>query len=178
MDLDLKLASREINQILWNTDKTIATAESCTAGRIATIITAAPGSSTYYRGGLCCYAEEVKTNLLGVSAEVMEAQTPVCEDVVRQMVIGANRLFDTDYAVAVTGYAGPGGSPNGSVLVGTIWIAVGCEGNIVTRKLEEDNGRDQNLASATACAVRMLLDFLKENCPKHTEEASEGAATA
>ena len=166
MELDLKLASREINKILWTSEKTISTAERCTAGRIATIITAAPGSSTYYKGGLCCYAEEIKTQLLGVSAELMERETPVCEEVARQMVIGANKLFNTNYAVAITGYAGPGGSPNGNVLVGTIWIAVGCEGNIITRKLSEDNGRDQNLASATSVAIHMLLEYLREACPK------------
>ncbi len=166
MELDLKLASREINKILWTSEKTISTAESCTAGRIATIITSAPGSSTYYKGGLCCYAEEIKTQLLGVSAELMERETPVCEEVARQMVIGANKLFNTNYAVAITGYAGPGGSPNGNVLVGTIWIAVGCEGNIITRKLSEDNGRDQNLASATSVAIHMLLEYLREACPK------------
>ncbi|MBR1593788.1 MAG: CinA family protein [Alloprevotella sp.] len=170
MELDLKLASKEINQLLWNTEKTISTAESCTAGRIATIITAAPGSSTYYRGGLCCYAEDVKSGLLGVSEELMERETPVCEEVARQMVLGANKLFNTDFAIAITGYAGPGGSPNGNVLVGTIWIAVGQEGHIVTRKLEEDNGREQNLASATSVAVHMLLDYLREACPKTIEE--------
>lgn len=166
MELDLKLASKEINQLLWNTDKTLSTAESCTAGRIATIITAAPGSSTYYRGGLCCYAEDVKSRLLGVSEELMERETPVCEEVARQMVVGANRLFGTEYAVAITGYAGPGGSPSGNVLVGTIWIAVGQEGHIVTRMLSEDNGREQNLTSATSVAVHMLLDYLREVCPK------------
>ena len=170
MDLDLKLASKEINQILWKTKKTLSTAESCTAGRISTIITAAPGSSQYYRGGLCCYSEEIKAQLLSVPLEMMAAQTPVCEDVARQMIIGVNRLFGTDYAVAVTGYAGPGGSPTGNVLVGTIWIAVGQEGNIVTRCLTEDNGRDQNLASATSVAIHMLLDYLREVCPKKVEE--------
>lgn len=170
MELDLKLASREINKILWNSEKTLSTAESCTAGRIATIITAAPGSSTYYKGGLCCYAEETKTNLLGVDEKLMEVKTPVCEEVAQQMVVGANKLFGTDFSIAVTGYAGPGGSPNGNVLVGTIWIAVGCEGNIVTRMLSEDNGRDQNLASATSVAIHMLLDYLRDACPKLTEE--------
>lgn len=172
MELDLKLASKEINQLLYSSGRTLSTAESCTAGRMATIITAAPGSSNYYRGGLCCYAEDVKTQLLGVDADVMAEQTPVCEEVAKQMVTGANKLFKTDYAVAITGYAGPGGSPNGNVLVGTIWIAVGSKNRLVTQMLSEDNGRDQNLASATACAVRMLRDFLRED---HANDSSEEA---
>ena len=163
MELDLKLASKEINEILWREAKTLSTAESCTAGRIASVITAVPGSSNYYKGGLICYADETKENLLHVDAKVIEEQTPVCEEVVKQMVVGACDLFNTDYAVAISGYAGPGGPDGGKsgVIVGTIWIAVGTKDNIVTKMIEEDNGRDKNLASATSVAVHMLLDYLK-----------------
>ena len=78
-------------------------------------------------------------------------------------VVGACDLFNTDYAVAISGYAGPGGPDGGKsgVIVGTIWIAVGTKDNIVTKMIEEDNGRDKNLASATSVAVHMLLDYLK-----------------
>ena len=163
MELDLKLASKEINEILWREAKTLSTAESCTAGRIASVITAVPGSSNYYKGGLICYADETKENLLHVDAKVIEEQTPVCEEVVKQMVVGAGDRFNTDYAVAISGYAGPGGPDGGKsgVIVGTIWIAVGTKDNIVTKMIEEDNGRDKNLASATSVAVHMLLDYLK-----------------
>ena len=171
MDLDLKLVSKEINENLWRDCKTLSTAESCTAGRIASVITAGPGSSNYYKGGLICYADEVKVNLLGVDAAVIEANTPVCEEVVKQMVSGSNKLFDTDYAVAISGYAGPGGPDGGKsgVIVGTIWIAVGNARRTVTRVIEEDNGRDKNLSSATSIAMHMLLDFIKE------EESNEEA---
>ena len=166
MELDLKLVSKEINEMLWRNHKTLSTAESCTAGRIASVITAVPGSSNYYKGGLVCYADEVKEELLNVDSEVIEKETAVCEEVVRQMVLGANKLFHTDYAVAISGFAGPGGPDGGKsgVIVGTIWIAVGSQENIVTRMIEEDNGRDKNLASATNIALRMLRDYLKENC--------------
>lgn len=172
MDLDLKLVSKEINEILWRNGQTLSTAESCTAGRIASVITAVPGSSNYYKGGLVCYADEVKTNLLEVDTQVIEEKTPVCEEVVCQMVSGCNKLFHTDYAVAISGYAGPGGPDGGKagVIVGTIWIAVGDANRTVTRMIEEDNGRDKNLASATKVAMHMLLDFLKEE-EKAEEEA-------
>lgn len=165
MELDLKLVSKEINEMLWRNHKTVSTAESCTAGRIASVITAVPGSSNYFKGGLICYADEVKVNLLKVNAETIDEQTAVCEDVVRQMVAGAIDMFDTDYAVAISGYAGPGGPDGGKsgVIVGTIWIAVGSKENTVTRMIEEDNGRDKNLASATNVAMHMLRDFLVEN---------------
>ena len=164
MDLDLKHVSKEINEIMWRESVTLSTAESCTAGRIASVITAVPGSSNYYKGGLICYADEVKENLLKVDAQVIAEQTPVCEEVVKQMVLGSNELFGTDYAVAISGYAGPGGPDGGKagVIVGTIWIAVGNKDHMETRMIEEDNGRDKNLASATSAAMHMLLDYLKD----------------
>lgn len=166
MELDLKLVSKEINEILWRNHKTLSTAESCTAGRIASVITAVPGSSNYYKGGLVCYADEVKEELLKVDPAVIEEQTAVCEDVVRQMVVGVNELFHTDYAVAISGFAGPGGPDGGKsgVIVGTIWIAVGNKDKIETQMIEEDNGRDKNLASATKAAMHMLRNYLKDNC--------------
>jgi len=172
MELDLKFVSKEINEMLWRDHKTLSTAESCTAGRIASIITAVPGSSNYFTGGLICYADEMKEELLGVEASVIEEKTAVCEEVVRQMVIGANKLFHTDYAVAISGYAGPGGPDGGKsgVIVGTIWIAVGNAEKTVTCMIEEDNGRDKNLASATKTAMHMLRDYLKENCESTDNE--------
>ena len=173
MDLDLKLVSKEINEMMWRNHKTLATAESCTAGRVASVITAVPGSSNYYKGGLVCYADEVKIQLLKVDADVIAEKTPVCEEVVRQLVIGANELFHTDYAVAISGFAGPGGPDGGrsGVIVGTIWIAVGTKDNVVTTMIEEDNGRDKNLASATSVAMHLLRDYLKEHMENDESEA-------
>lgn len=172
MELDLKIVSKDINEILWRNHKTLSTAESCTAGRIASVITAVPGSSNYFKGGLICYADEVKEEILKVDAAVIEEQTAVCEDVVRQMVIGANELFHTDYAVAISGFAGPGGPDGGKsgVIVGTIWIAVGNSEKIETLMIEEDNGRDKNLASATKAAMHMLRDYLNANCKESAAE--------
>ncbi len=175
MELDLKLVSKEINEILWRDCKTLSTAESCTSGRVASVITAVPGSSNYFKGGLIAYADEVKQNLLGVDPSVIEEHTPVCEEVARQMVVGANKLFGTDYAVAITGYAGPGGPDGGKagVIVGTIWIAVGNAEHLETRMLEEDNGRDKNLSRATSVAMHMLLDYLKAEAPEEGAEEAE-----
>lgn len=161
MDLDLKIVSKDINEMMWRAGKTLAVAESCTAGRIASVITAIPGSSNYFKGGLVCYADEVKTNLLKVDAKVIEENTAVCEAVVRQMVAGACDLFGCDYAVASTGFAGPTGTD--TVKVGTIWVAVGTKDNIVTFMQTEDNGRDKNVSAATNKAMHMLRDFLLEN---------------
>ena len=165
MNLDIRILSRDINEMLWKTKKTLSTAESCTSGRVSAVITSTPGSSEYYIGGIICYVNEIKTEILGVSPEVIEEHSAVSEEVAKQMVIGSNKLFHTDYAVAVTGFAGPGGGTD-EAPVGTIWIAVGNEDKIVTKKLEKDRGRDKNLAIATFTATQMIHDYLQELLPE------------
>ena len=160
MDFESKIISRDVSQLLWEMEKTVGTAESCTGGRIAEAIIAVPGASNYFKGGIISYVDEVKENLLNVDAAVMEEKTAVCEEVAQQMVAGACKTLNTDYAIAATGYAGPGGGMK-EVPVGTIWLACGNPEKQVTMKLEEDHGRDVNLAIATHAAMQMFLDFLK-----------------
>ena len=161
MELESKILSKELQQFLYDNKKTLGTAESCTGGRIAEAIIAAPGASNYFKGGIIAYTNEVKEELLHVEHQTLEEQTAVCEDVVIQMVKGACETLHCDYAIAATGIAGPGGgTPN--IPVGTIWIAYGTKDTVLTDKLEEDFGRDINLAIATNKALRLFLDFLKE----------------
>ena len=169
MDVESKVISREINQLLWKAEKTLSTAESCTGGRVAEAIITVPGSSVYLKGGIISYTNEIKEKLLGVSHELLEEKTAVCEEVAKAMVQGAIKAMDTTYAIAVSGIAGPGGgSPE--IPVGTIWIACGSADNIITAKLTEDEGRDQNQSRATQKALQMFLGYLKENLPKDEEE--------
>ena len=169
MDFEAKVISREVSQLLWEKEKTVATAESCTGGRIAEAMIAVPGASKYFKGGIICYVDEVKENLLGVDHQLLEEKTAVCEDVAREMVKGACKTLNTDYAVAATGFAGPGGGTK-EIPVGTIWLACGTTERIVTCKVEEDHGRDINLAIATSKAMQMFLEFLKA---EDVEEAKE-----
>ena len=103
----------------------------------------------------------MKQTLLGVDARLIEEKTAFSEEVAREMVKGACRALNTHYAVAATGVAGPTGGTK-DIPVGTIWLACGTPDRIVTQKVEEDHGRDINLAIATHKAMQMLLDFLKE----------------
>ena len=161
MELESKILSKELQQFLYDNKKTLGTAESCTGGKIAEAIIAAPGASNYFKGGIIAYTNEVKEELLHVEHQTLEEQTAVCEDDVIQMVKGACETLHCDYAIAATGIAGPGGgTPN--IPVGTIWIAYGTKDKVLTDKLEEDFGRDINLAIATNKALRLFLDFLKE----------------
>ena len=170
MDFESKIISREVSQLLWEMEKTVGTAESCTGGRIAEAIIAVPGASKYFKGGIISYVDEVKQSLLNVDAQVLEEKTAVCEEVACQMVVGACKTLNTNYAIAATGFAGPGGGSK-EIPVGTIWLACGTPEKQVTMKLEEDHGRDINLAIATHSAMQMFLDFLKA---ESSEEQLEG----
>ena len=161
MGFEDKVLSREINQNLYDQQKTLATAESCTGGGVAQAIISAPGASMYFKGGIVSYTNEVKINLLNVPAELIEEKTAVSEEVAIAMVKGAIKALNTDYAVAVTGTAGPGGGTD-EIPVGTIWIACGSEDNITTCKLTEDHGRDKNLANATSKALKMVFEMIKK----------------
>ena len=160
IDFESKIISREVSQILWEIEKTVGTAESCTGGRIAESLISIPGASKYFKGGIVCYVDEIKERLLGVDAQVLEEKTAVCEEVARQLVTGACKALKTDFAIAATGFAGPTGGTK-DIPVGTIWLACGSPEKQVTLKVEEDHGRDINLAIATHKAMQMFLDFLK-----------------
>ena len=159
MSLENKIISKEIQQYLYDNGKTLATAESCTGGRIAEAIIAVPGASNYFKGGIICYTNEIKEKLLHVSHETLEAKTAVSEEVAIQMVQGACDALNVDYAIAATGIAGPGGGTP-EIPVGTIWLAYGGGNDIRTCKLTEDEGRDINLAIATRKALKLFLEYL------------------
>lgn len=166
MELNLKFVGKEINLLMWKLGKTLSTAESCSAGRIASALTVSAGSSQYFKGGIVCYADEIKVKYLGVDEKLLEENTAVCEEVARQMVIGANKMFGTDYSIAVTGFAGPGGGTEENP-VGTVWIALGSNDNIVTEKVFNELGRDENTTLAIEAAIHLLRDFLKQEIEKN-----------
>lgn len=169
MDFESKIISKEINLILWEQEKTLGTAESCTGGRIAEAIIAVPGASKYFKGGIISYTDDVKESVLGVDRRLLEEKTAVCEEVAVAMVKGACKVLSTDYAISATGIAGPGGGTK-DIPVGTIWIACGSANRVVTQKVEEDHGRDINLSIATNKAMQMFLDFLKEEAEEAEAE--------
>ena len=166
MDFEAKIISREISELLWDMEKTVGTAESCTGGRIAEAIIAVPGASKYFKGGIISYTNEIKESLLNVSHELLEEKTAVCEEVAIEMVKGACRALNTHYAISATGIAGPSGGTK-DIPVGTIWLACGNENRVATMKVQEDHGRDINLAIATNRAMQLFLEYLKgENVDK------------
>jgi nicotinamide-nucleotide amidase len=169
MEFENRILSREIQQLVYEAGKTLGTAESCTGGRIAESIIAVPGASEYFKGGIISYTDEIKEKVLGVDHDTLVEKNAVSEEVACMMVRGAIRALNVDFAIAATGFAGPGGGTK-EIPVGTIWLACGTADEIVTFKQVEDDGRDVNLAKATTKALQMFLDYLKTHLTPKNEE--------
>ena len=160
MSLQNKFLSKELSDKFWKEGLTLATAESCTAGNIAAMITAIPGSSHFYKGGIIAYSDEVKVNILGVNPEILEKHGAVSEEVVIEMAKGAMKSMNADCAVATSGIAGPtGGTPDKPV--GTVWIAAAMGEKVLTMKASGDEGRNKNIEHATLNALQLLLKLFQ-----------------
>lgn len=169
MELETKVLGRQIQEALYRNNETLCTAESCTGGKISQAIIAVPGASQYFKGSIVAYSNEVKENLLHVSHQVLEEQSAVCEEVARQMVVGACQAMQCDYAISTTGIAGPTGGTV-EIPVGTIWIGYGSKDDVRTLKLSDDFGRDLNLEIATSKAMQLFIEYYKERHPVTQEE--------
>ena len=143
--------------------KTLATAESCTGGAIASQLTAQAGASRYFRGGIVAYSNEVKECALGVNHSTLEQHGAVSEQTAREMAEGVRKRFDSDYAIATTGIAGPdGGTPTKPV--GTVWIAVASRTHTEAALLNfPGRRRQQNIDRSVNQAFAMLIRMLCQN---------------
>ena len=144
-----------IGKLLLKSKQTLCTAESCTGGEIARLITGIPGSSAYYKGSVVAYDNSIKTGLLGVSRELIDREGAVSEAVVREMASGAKELFKADYAVATSGIAGPGGGTE-TKPTGTVWIAAATPSGIYTEKKVFGNDRLTNIKRFSLAALNVL----------------------
>jgi nicotinamide-nucleotide amidase len=159
-DEDISLPEAVLN-LLQSKKKTVSTAESCTGGNIAHLITSIPGSSASYNGSVVSYANDAKENLLGVKRETLLQFGAVSEQTVVEMVNGALKELKTDYAIATSGIMGPdGGTPEKPV--GTVWIAVGNNKKIIALQHSFRFDRERNIELTTHNALSMLYRFVKE----------------
>src|SRR5690606_38442652 len=122
----------------------LSTAESCTGGQIGHLLTSIPGSSKAYEGGVIAYSNSIKINSLGVPEETIKRFGAVSEATVIAMAEGAKKKFKTDYAIATTGIAGPGGGSKEKP-VGTVWVGVAGKTKTVTRCFQFDNMRTKTI---------------------------------
>jgi nicotinamide-nucleotide amidase len=145
---------------LLNKHYTVATAESCTGGQIAALLTSISGSSAYFKGSVVAYDNAVKTQVLGVDAKNISQYGAVSEQVVMQMAQGVQRIMHTDFAVATSGIAGPtGGTPDKPI--GTVWIAVASPQSVTASLFHFGNRqRPHVIARASATALNLLRQAL------------------
>lgn len=149
-----------VGEYLKNHNKTISTAESCTGGYIAHLITSVPGSSSYFKGSVIAYDNSVKTEILQVKPEDIQNYGAVSEDVVIQMAKNVRKMLHSDFSIAVSGIAGPDGGTEEKP-VGTVWIAVASEKGIVSKRFQFTNDRERNIIRASVSALDLLLKMIK-----------------
>lgn len=135
--------------------KTLSTAESCTGGTISQLITSIPGSSEYFLGGVTSYANSVKTGVLGVAPEIIEKHGAVSSECVAAMAEGVRRLTGSDYSVATSGIAGPGGGTPEKP-VGTVWVGVSSQKGTETYKVQYKGDRKRNIERSAAFALNSI----------------------
>ncbi len=148
-----------IKKLLIEKNKTLATAESCTGGYIAHMFTRDAGASSFFKGSIVSYANEVKTEVLHVEHSTLQQYGAVSEQTVRAMVSGALKQIRSDYVIATSGIMGPTGGTNEKP-VGTVWIAVGDNNNIVAQQFNFRYDRTRNIDMAATNALNMLRKFI------------------
>ena len=149
-----------VGDLLTAQNASVSTAESCTGGAVAKMITSVSGSSNYFEGSMICYSNICKINQLHVQENALQNHGAVSQEVVEQMAIGVKRKLNTDYGLATSGIAGPtGGSPEKPV--GTIWIALATKTGVISKKLNLGYSRDRNIHVTSLSALNILrLDLL------------------
>jgi PncC family amidohydrolase len=157
---------------------TLSLAESCTGGYVASCLTSQPGASFYFLGSIVCYSNEVKKTILGVQEQTLQTYGAVSAEVVKEMSEGVSHLIKSDYSLAVSGIAGPGG---GTVTqpVGTIWAAIkqqGKEAKVWTFYLQ--GSRQEIIEEAAEILLARLLELLKtrESVMQNDRDSNEDEA--
>ena len=158
-DIPMELA---VGKLLKQKGKTVATAESCTGGYIAHLLTSHPGSSAYFTGSVVSYDNAIKERILHVSAETLQTAGAVSEGAVQQMARSVLNIMQTDYAIAVSGIMGPDGGTTEKP-VGMVWIAVADKEKVVTKQFHFRFDRRRNIELTSISALNLLRLFLVDN---------------
>lgn len=150
-----------LQQLCIEKGVSIAVAESCTAGLIASKLTTLPGSSSYFNGGVVAYQNEIKTKILGVSQSIIDEKTEVSVEVVKQMAKSVLEKFDANFAIATTGYAGPAGGTNKNP-IGTVFIAIASVVGVVVNRFVFLGDRQSVVNQASESALSLLYTEIKK----------------
>lgn len=141
---------------------TISTAESCTGGKIAQMITAVSGASSYFKGGVVPYATEMKTKILGVDPSVIVEHSVVSSEVAREMALNCKKIFDSDYAIATTGNAGPS-KGDADAEIGTVFVAIATPESVLVEEFNFGQPREKVIERAVAKAFELLYKEILKN---------------
>ena len=160
-----KSLEEAIGILLTKHKKTATTAESCTGGYVAHLITSIPGSSVYFAGGIISYDNRIKESVLGVKADTLAKYGAVSEETVMEMANGAKNIMKTNYAIAISGIMGPAGGTEEKP-VGTVWIAVAGSYNTVALKFHTRYDRSRNIEVTAIHALNMLRQSILEDVEK------------
>jgi nicotinamide-nucleotide amidase len=144
-----------IGRMLKLNGKTLAVAESCTGGYISHLITSLPGCSAFYNGSVTAYSNLIKENILAVNPETIIEFGAVSEQVAKEMAVGVRNVFNADFALATTGIAGPDGGTEEKP-VGTVWIAVASENDVIAQKFIFGDNRERNISRSSQTALQIL----------------------
>lgn len=163
MVIDEDLSMEEVvGKLLKEKNKTIATAESCTGGSIASLLTSVPGSSKYFMGSIVSYDNSIKEKVLHVKKETLETFGAVSEETVKEMVQSILNIMQTDYAIAVSGIMGPDGG-TAEKPVGLVWIAIDDNKKIITKKFNFRFDRNRNIQLTATNALNLIRQLIVDN---------------
>ena len=151
-----------LGRLLTSKKATLATAESCTGGKIAQMITSVPGASNYFKGSVVSYATETKISVLGISSELIKEHSVVSFEVAKEMALAVKKLMNTDYAIATTGNAGPS-KGDGNSEIGTVFIAIATPNDLIVEEFNFGQPRVKAIDRAVNKAFEMLQKEILKN---------------
>lgn len=148
-----------VSELLRSRKQTLALAESCTGGYVSSLFTAIPGASEIFKGAIVPYTNLSKHTLLQVDEKLFETVGSVSKEVVEQLAQNVIKKFDSDYAISISGIAGPTGGTDQKP-VGTVWIAVASKEKVIALKFQFGNNRQRNIVMTASAAINLLRKFI------------------
>jgi len=153
---------QQLHDLCIKKNMSVATAESCTAGLLASSIASVPGASLFFKGAIVSYQNDIKINLLGVLKSIINEKSEVCSEVVEQMAEGVRTRLSVDFSLATSGYAGPTGGTELNP-VGTIFIAIASKEKTISKRFVFSGDRESVVNQGVLKAVELLLKELKSH---------------
>ena len=159
---------KDVFHFLKSKKKTVSFAESCTGGLLSSLMVSRAGASEIFKGGLVCYSNSIKEEILGVSSETLQKKGAVSEECVREMALCCSRLFQTQVSVSLSGISGPSGGVKEKP-VGTVWIAVNIQNNMETFCFHFSGSRNRVRLLSARAALFLLAQTMRKNENGHIE---------